>query len=516
MMKQAILVLIVCSGLAIGCTPEREAADDTHVVGRWEENLAAFSEEVRDLQKQLEIPGLAFAVIEDGTVLTSQAIGSQIGGEADLATSTPVNTQSITKVFAATLILQLVSEGQLDLTTPAHQFLPESGLPTEVEIEHLLTHTSEGVVGEQYIYSGNRYSLLQEIIEQAEDATLEELFRRRIIEPASMKWHDSPGMGSSWGLVSTVEDLTRFAQALDRGDLLAPNDLQRLATPTRLLGGDPGPISLGWFAQTIQGVPVMWSYGQGADRDESSALLFRVPERKLTVVVLANTNTMSDWFRLLMGDAQKSSFAMSFYRLFVASSPGEPLPRPDWRRPDLDQELLQLESISDYSYEGELIGQILVSGERGEVSETERLLRVAVEHYDIAARADPVVHYATNASSAYASSLGIPMGRRLLEKYPNNRWILLTQGELLLREEDGTGEAADAFRRILALPNQQPDFLHRLFKSWSWLGLAEAFQDSNPALSQQYLRELLACRNCPNRDDATAMLEDLEIASDGP
>lgn len=85
------------------------------------------------------------------------------------------------------------------------------------------------MVGEQYIYSGNRYSLLQEIIEQAGGAPFEELLRERIIEPASMQWHDSPRMGSSWGLVSTVEDLSRFAQ-------------------------------------TIQGVPVMWSYGQGVER----------------------------------------------------------------------------------------------------------------------------------------------------------------------------------------------------------------------------------------------------------
>jgi hypothetical protein len=288
--------------------------------------------------------------------------------------------------------------------------------------------------------------------------------------------------------------------------------MQRLATPTALLRGATGPISLGWFAQQIQGVDVMWSYGQGGNREESSALLFRVPERRLTVVALADTNTMSDWFRLLMGDAQKSAFAMSFYRLFVASLPGVPLPRPDWRDPELEHHLRELETSSEYSYEGELIGQILISGERDEGSEVSRLFQVAVEHYDIAARPDPVVHYATLASPEYSATLGIPMGRQLLEKYPNNRWILLFQGELLLREEYAGEEAADAFRRILDQPNQQPDFLHRLFKSWSWLGLAEAYRDTNPALARQHLLELVACENCPNRDQATAMLE--EMASD--
>lgn len=344
-LKHAIFVLSVSFALIPGCAQERTVAGDVQELRSWKKNLASFSEEVQDLQDRLEIPGLAFAVVEDGRVLASHAFGSQIGKEGDFTISTPVNIQSITKAFAAILVMQSVSEGQLDLAAPAPRYLPESGLPTEIQIEHLLTHTSEGVVGEQYIYSGNRFSLLKGVIEQAGGATLEGLVRRRIIEPASMNWYDSPGMGSSWGLVSTVDDLSRFAQALDRGDLLAPSEMQRLATPTALLRGDTGPISLGWFAQLIQGVPVMWSYGQGAELDESSALLFRVPERKLTAVVLANTNTMSDWFRLLMGDAQKSAFAMSFYRLFVASLPGEPLPRPDWRSSDLDQDLQDRKSV---------------------------------------------------------------------------------------------------------------------------------------------------------------------------
>jgi len=512
-MKQTVLVLAASFALAPGCAQERTVAGGAQELRNWEKNIESFSEELQDLQEQLEIPGLAFAVVEDGRVLVSRAFGSHLGGAEGFTTSTPVHIQSITKAFTAVLVMQFVSEGQLDLTAPAQRYLPESGLPREVQIEHLLTHTSEGIPGEQYIYSGNRFSLLQGVIEHAGGATLEELIRRRIIEPASMEWYDSPGMGTGWGLVSTVEELSRFVQALDRGDLLAPSDMQRLATPTTLLRGDTGPISLGWFAQLIQGVPVMWSYGQGGDREESSALLFRVPERKLTVVVLANTNTMSDYFRLLMGDARKSAFAMSFYRLFVASVPGEPLPRPDWRAPELEQDLQGLERTSDYSYEGELLGQVLISGESGQASEAERLLRVAVEQYDIAARPDPVVHHATQFSSAYAASLGIPMGRRLLEQYPNNRWVLFTQGKLLLREGDAGEEAADAFRQILALSNQQPDFLHRLFKSWSWLGLAKAYRDSNPTLARHHLGELIACEDCPNRDQATALLEDLDVGS---
>lgn len=264
------------------------------------------------------------------------------------------------------------------------------------------------------------------------------------------------------------------------------------------------------LTHTSEGIvgPVVWSYGQGGEREESSALLMRVPERKLTVAIVAKTNTMNDWFRLLMGDVRKSAFAMSFYRLFVASLPGQPLPRPDWRSAEPERELRELEQISDYRYEGELLSQVLISGGSGGVSEGRRLLELAVEHYGIDSRPDAVVHYAAKALSM--PSLGIPMGERLLETYPRNRWTLLFQGELLLREGAAQREeAADAFRRILALPNQHPDFLHRLFKSWSWLGLAEAYRDSDPALSRRHLRELIACEDCPNHARAAELLEQL-------
>lgn len=126
--------------------------------------------------------------------------------------------------------------------------------------------------------------------------------------------------------------------------------------------------------------------------------------------------------------------------------------------------------------------------------------------------APAVVHYAADAFSV--ASLGIPMGRRLLAEHPNNRWILLAQGGLLLQEGDAGGEeAADAFLRILALPNQHPDFLHRLFRSWSWLGLAEAYRDGNPTRARRYLGELIACEECPNRAQATALLEELDVDS---
>lgn len=53
-------------------------------------------------------------------------------------------TASVTKIFTATTILQLVESGQLALEQPVGTLLPlaQTTIPQEVTVYHLLTHTS--------------------------------------------------------------------------------------------------------------------------------------------------------------------------------------------------------------------------------------------------------------------------------------------------------------------------------------------------------------------------------------
>ena len=94
MTKHTVLALTASFALALGCAQERTVEGEAQELGNWEKNIASFSEEVQDLQEQLEIPGLAFAVIEDGRVLASHAFGSQLGEEEGFTTSTPLAVNS--------------------------------------------------------------------------------------------------------------------------------------------------------------------------------------------------------------------------------------------------------------------------------------------------------------------------------------------------------------------------------------------------------------------------------------
>src|SRR5581483_9386379 len=109
------------------------------------------------VQPQLErwdVPGLALGVLHEGR---SEAWGF---GVASLETRQPVTAQtlfqigSISKLFAATLAMQLVEAGTVDLDKPVAPYLPELRLADPaaqhtVSLRHLLTHTA-GFYGDRF------------------------------------------------------------------------------------------------------------------------------------------------------------------------------------------------------------------------------------------------------------------------------------------------------------------------------------------------------------------------------
>jgi CubicO group peptidase (beta-lactamase class C family) len=86
----------------------------------------------------------------------------------------------------------------------------------------------------------------------------------------------------------------------------------RNATTT---GGQSLPMGLGWFVQSYNGTRLVWHFGKLADG--ASSLLLKVPERDLTLILLANSNGLSEGFALENGDVTTSLFAKLFLRLFI-------------------------------------------------------------------------------------------------------------------------------------------------------------------------------------------------------
>jgi CubicO group peptidase (beta-lactamase class C family) len=302
-----LLFLLVAVSLA-ACRHARPAADP----------VAGFASRADATRETLRIPALSVAVVRDGELVLARGFGL-----ADVAANVPAGADtlypigSITKTFTATLMLQLAEEGRLNLDDEVRGFV-DWDVPPGIRIRHVLAHTSEGVPGTRFSYS-SRFNWLDNVVETATKERFRELMAARVLAPAALT-RTLPGeeregyaesleglaapyrvdgsgnvvrskyppmaLHSSSGLSSTVTDLARYSIALDEGRLLSAAARERMFSPA----GNTFPYGLGWFTQTVAGERVVWHTSWWPDA--YSGLLVKVPSRRLTLVLLANTDAL--------------------------------------------------------------------------------------------------------------------------------------------------------------------------------------------------------------------------------
>ncbi|GAB2775556.1 serine hydrolase [Salinimicrobium soli] len=162
-------------------------------------------------------------VAEDGKIILSKGFG-MANMEYDIPNKAETKHRlgSITKQFTATLIMQLVQEGKLELDKPISTYLPDYKGPAadKVTIHHLLTHSSgipsytsfpgffqeysrdpyspkefvktfadstlQFAPGEKFEYNNSGYFLLGYIIEKVTGKSYEQALQERIFDPLNM------------------------------------------------------------------------------------------------------------------------------------------------------------------------------------------------------------------------------------------------------------------------------------------------------------------------------------------
>jgi CubicO group peptidase (beta-lactamase class C family) len=111
--------------------------------------------------------------------------------------------------------------------------------------------------------------------------------------------------------VSTVRDLAAFDAALDDGLLLTPSTRSRAWQSS-----GSTPTGLGWFVSRHNGERVVWHFGLA--RDAYSSLIVKVPDRHLTLILLANSDGLvGPPYNLADGNLSSNLFASLFLKLFV-------------------------------------------------------------------------------------------------------------------------------------------------------------------------------------------------------
>ena len=255
-------------------------------------NSLRFAQDLDRIRDQLRVPKLSAAVVESG----------QLVWRNDSAT-TQFPIASVTKTMTAVLVMQLVEQGRLSL---------------DAKMRQILSHTADGTPGEEYLYNGVIFNSLTSIVEKAGGKPFAELLTDHIFKPLHMSQTSAPPTTrAANGVISTTTDLAKYAIALDGDRLVSAKGKAALFTPTKSTRGTILPYGLGWFSQTYLSERVIWHFGQDAG---AGSLLLRIPARKLTLVVLSDSNVISDVGRLLDGNVARSPIALAFFKQVAFSN----------------------------------------------------------------------------------------------------------------------------------------------------------------------------------------------------
>lgn len=287
----------------------------------------------------------SLTIAKDGNVVYSRAIGySQISGaeKKPLTAANRFRIGSITKMFTASMILQLIEEGKLKPTDTLDKFFPQVPNAKKITIVQILWHrsgipnvrpeqnaqgnvrtlpvtkdemlalivkgTPEFEPDTKYSYSNAGYQLLGLILEKVTGKSYGDALKERItskiglantylatgnIDVGKNEALTYMNFGAEWkpvaethpsilfsagAIVSTPHDLAKFIQALFDGKIVSKENVDQMKAIKN------GELS-GMEAFTYAGKTF---YGHTGGADNYGAWLMYLPEEKLAVAYTTN------------------------------------------------------------------------------------------------------------------------------------------------------------------------------------------------------------------------------------
>jgi CubicO group peptidase (beta-lactamase class C family) len=327
---------------------------------------SAFEGYIELLRQTAGIPGLSGVLIQDGSIVWERGLGfADVEARIPARPDTPYVIGDLTEPFTAVLVLQCYERRQLSLDREITNY--GGAVPNDrATVRQVLSHTSDWreTPPGNFKYEPARYAQLTGVVEYCSRQTfrksmaLDVLDRlamarsvpgrdfatagvvpadvlekpyfdhyRRILESLAVpykvdkKLHPTrtelapEGINAATGLVSTVRDLAQFDFALDDGTLLRDTTLAAAWSAASGPGGTPQPTGLGWFVQNYRGVPLVWQYCMVPNA--YSGIVLKIPSRRVTMILLANSDGLVNSSQLEAGDVTRSPFASVLLRMLL-------------------------------------------------------------------------------------------------------------------------------------------------------------------------------------------------------
>jgi CubicO group peptidase (beta-lactamase class C family) len=219
---------------------------------------------VTDVAARVVVPGMVVGVLDDGRRARATAgVRNALTGDPTTP-DTMFQIGSITKMYTATLVMQLVDRGLLALDDPIDRHLPELRLAGDADIssitvEMLLTHTS-GIEGDCFFDTGRGDDAIERIIPRLSEIGL-------VHRPGRAWSYCNTGFVLAGRIVEKLTG-TPFHVALSRGIVeplgtSGPITLLDDLVAHRIALGHV-PAADGWEAAPLKAMP--WSQASAGSR----------------------------------------------------------------------------------------------------------------------------------------------------------------------------------------------------------------------------------------------------------
>lgn len=294
------------------------------------------------------IPGFSAAVVLDNQVVWSRGYGlAEMENSVPATSQTAYRIASVSKPITAVAAMQLFEKGKLDLDAPIQRYCPAyPEKPWKITTRQLIGHLS-GIrhykadenfnstrhytsvtesldafkndallqePGTKFTYTTYGFVVLGCVVEGASGMRYEDYAREFIFRPAGMEHTrvddvyaiipnrargyarqksgqvrnadlaDTSNKIPGGGLVSTAEDIVRFARALHTGVLLKRETFQQMLSPMKTRDGQDSPY-FGWFIRERGGERMLT---HGGSQQGTSTQLVMMPGKGFALALMAN------------------------------------------------------------------------------------------------------------------------------------------------------------------------------------------------------------------------------------
>ena len=341
-----LLMATACSGVW---------AQDSLTVRALPDNLAQKVDQVAEqVLTDTGVPSASLAIVQDGTIVYTQAYGKARLDPAEAATpSMRYSIGSISKQFTAAAILLLEQQGKLSIDDPVGKYLPDLTRANEVTIRMLLSHTSgyqdywpedylmppmEDPTTSQHIldvwgkkpldfdpgtkwqYSNTNFVIAGRIVEMVGAEPLMQFLEDHVFHPLQMRqvWNSdvmklgdtdaegyiryalgplrpAPKEGRGWmfaagELAMPAYDLAQWDISIMNRSLLDPKSYAEMFAPVMLKDGSSSHYGLGLFVRDLSG-HAYYEHSGEVSGFVSENMVF--PKEKLAIAVLTNQDASS-------------------------------------------------------------------------------------------------------------------------------------------------------------------------------------------------------------------------------